>query len=192
MKKSIIAIVMACLLSTSVQAAIIDNGDYFKDDATGYTWMDLTTFVGFTYEDVEAQIQGTGFQIATLPLLQQLWESTYQYTFSYLHAVMGGSSGSSTLVSMFDNEIDDNFAGLAWSRYYAERISWYLESNYHAYNSEEYNIFESNIYGWGTWVVKTSFDNIGSNFNTVPEPNTLLLLGAGLIGLAALRRTRRS
>jgi len=115
MKKTIIVIFITCLLSSSVQAAIIDSGNYFKDEATGYTWMDLITFKSTSYNDVQSQIIGTGFQIATLSLLNELWSSTYQHSFSYLHDVIGGNTGSSMIVAMYDSERDDNLAGLAWT-----------------------------------------------------------------------------
>lgn len=198
MKKTLLTFFISILISTSAQAAIIDSGNFFIDDNTGYTWMDLSTYKSFSYNDVNNIIQDAEFQIATLSLLQELWESTYQYKFSYLHDVMGGTFGSSMLISMYDSEREDNLAGLAWTWNYNEKILWDLETNYHSYDSyydtnatEKYNVFKDKKYTWGTWVVKTSIDSIDPNFNTAPEPSTLLLFGAGLLGLAAFRRARQ-
>lgn len=192
MKKTIIAIFITCLLSTSVQAAIIDSGEYFKDEATGYTWMDLKTFKYTTYDEVQSQIFGTGFQIATLSMLNELWMSTYEHTFSYLHDIMGGSIGSSMIIGMYDSERDDNLAGLAWTWNYNEKILWTIETKYNSYDDPDYDVEKDREYSWGTWLVNTSIENDEPNINTVPEPNTLLLFGAGLIALSALMRSRRS
>lgn len=189
MKKSIIAFFLACLLSTSVQAAIIDDGIYFKDSITGYTWMDLTNFDLLNYNQVETDIQGSGFQIATLSLLEELWSSTYQYGFEYLYDVIGGVPNNNLIAGLFDNEIGDNTAGLAWTWDY---LDWSLESESTPYDDKDYNVFKDRDYaGFGYWVVSTSLDG-EPNVSPVPEPSTLLLFGAGLIGLAALRRARRS
>lgn len=192
MKKTIIAIFITCLLSTSIQAAIIDSGGYFVDEATGYTWMDLTTFRSISYNDVQSRIIGTGFQIATLSLLNELWSSTYQHTFTYLHDIMGGNSGSSMIIAMYDSERDDNLAGLAWTwKYNNDKVAWSIETDYTSYDDPDYDVEKDRAYSWGTWLVNTSIENDDTNINTVPEPNTLLLFGAGLIGLSALTRARR-
>ena len=190
MKKTLIAFFIASLISTSAQAAIVDSGDYFIDENTGYTWMDLTNFDLLTYNEVESQIQETDFQIATLSLLEELWSSTIEHTFDYLYSVIGGTPNKELIAGLFNNEIGDNTAGLAWTWNY---LDWTLESEINPYNSEEYNIFKDiNYEEFGYWVVNTSLIGAEPNVNTVPEPNTLVLFGVGLIGLVAFRRTRQS
>lgn len=200
MKKSIIAFFLACLLSTSVQAAIVDDGNYFKDTITGYTWMDLTTYDlnTYSYNQVQAEILGTEFQFATLSLLEDLWLSTYIEPFDYLYTVMGGVPNFPVIAGIFDNELENNTAGLAftwnnpisWNNPYA--VNWILESQSTAYDDPNYNIKKDRSYIFGFWLVDTNSNNGGATINPVPEPSTLLLSGAGLIGLAALRRARRS
>jgi hypothetical protein len=194
MKKTIFAICIACFLSNSVQAAIIDDAGYFKDDETGYTWMDLTNYDIYTYNynQVESEIQGTGFHVATLPQLEQLWTSTYQYTFEYLYSVMGGLPGYDLIAGIFNNELDNNTAGLAfsWDNYYG--VDWILESDSTPYDDPTYNIKKDRSYIFGFWLVDTTSYSNEIIINTAPEPSTLLLISTGLLGLTALGRTRRS
>lgn len=194
MRTSIIAIFLACLLSNSAQAAIIDDGNYFMDTITGYTWMDLTTYDlnMYSYNNIEAAISGTEFQIATISLLEDLWSSTYIETFDYLYDVMGGIPGFNQIGGIFDNERGDDTVGLAWATPSSLAIGdWRLESDNKPYDGGNYNIVKTRPYIFGFWLVNTSSDSTEPNVSPVPEPNTLLLFGTGLIGLAALRRTRR-
>lgn len=191
MKKSIITMFITYLLSTSVHAAIIDDGIYFKDDFTGYTWMDLTNFDLMTYRQVENEIKETNFKIATLSQLQQLWASAGN-DFGYLYGVMGGVTYgtpgdlSSIIGGLFDSERQDDKVNLAWS---TSRMIWTLETNNRPYEDSNYGLFkDTDLRYVGVWVVDASSANIIPQITTVPEPTTILFFGAGLVVLAYFAR----
>lgn len=191
MKKTIVTIFIFCLLSTSVCAAIIDDGIYFKDDLTGYTWMDLTNFDLLTYRQVENEIKETNFKIATLSQLQQLWASAGN-DFWYLYGAMGGvtygNPGDLTSIigGLFDSERQDDKVNLAWS---TSRMIWTLETNNRPYEDSKYGLFkDTDLRYVGVWVVDASSANITPPSTPVPEPTTILFFGAGLVGLAYFGR----
>lgn len=51
----------ALAASINVNAAIVDHGAYLSDTSTGLDWLDVTTSVGISYNDVKAQF-GVGGQ----------------------------------------------------------------------------------------------------------------------------------
>jgi hypothetical protein len=200
----------------------LEYDTYFYDTNTQYTWFDLAYFEGQSYNNVDAllksNLQYNGFQIATLDQIKQLLSSTHEangvesyYTksyYSYLWDTMGGTmvpgryGDYPILGGLFDFGLDE-MSNLGWLYDYSN-----LGPNY-AYNGlileykpgydEPYITKDRGYNNLGVWVVNTlTAENPfvdpepEPNVNPVPEPNTLLLFGAGLIGLAAFRRTRRS
>lgn len=185
MKTSLMALCLVLALLCPAQAALIDDGEYFFDDSTGYTWMDLTHFDFMTYNEVEVQLQDTEFSIATLGQLEELWSSTYAYDFDYLYDMIGGMPSGNQIAGLFDNELDNNTAGLAWR--WASSPIWWLESDFTPYDDPDYNVFKDRDYvGFGIWAVSTSVGVGASPRAVVPEPGTIFLLCLGIFGLAVL------
>lgn len=60
MKKILAIAATALTLSTSVSAALIDNGTYTTDDVTGLEWLDLTQTTSMSFDDVNTQLASGG------------------------------------------------------------------------------------------------------------------------------------
>lgn len=193
---------------------------YFYDTNTEYTWFDLSYFENRSYNYVDSLLksdpQYNGFQIATLAQIEELLSSTHvvkgtetYYTkayYPYLWDTMGGTTVSSIkgdypiLGGLFDFGFEE-MSNLGWLYNYSN-----LGPKY-AYNGLilEYEpgfqtpfIEKDRGYGYfGVWVVNTltaedPLDDQAQqpNGSPVPEPSTFLLFAAGLLGLAAFRKTR--
>ena len=54
-----------------VHADVVDMDDvngvgYFKDNSTGYVWMDVDNFLNMSLNEVKANLEGTDFHVAKL------------------------------------------------------------------------------------------------------------------------------
>ena len=115
MKRTLFYFFVACILSSSAHADIIDNGSFFLDTETNYTWVDLSVFKGKSYDYVDSLLINdptyTGFEIATRSILDELWSSTYTKSFNYLFDTMGGtlgSDGTQFIGGIFDNGLNND------------------------------------------------------------------------------------
>lgn len=191
MKNAIFTLFVFFLGSSQIFADIINPSfepeKYFYDTNTQYTWIDMSYFGGKSYDYVENLLATdpgySGFEIASLPQIQNLLSSYLgqKSTFSYLYDVVGGvtsSQGTRYIGGLFDIELNSDRSNLAWLYDYMGLV---LE--YKTY--ENPYILQNRAYGgFGVWVVNTS-DMNNAPTSLTPEPSTMLLIGAGLGGLAA-------
>jgi hypothetical protein len=181
-------IMLFIAFSTAVVSADIvdlpdENGKgYFKDTATGRTWMDVDTFLNMSYNEIAAEIATTDFHIANYDELLSLQSSiapTSATEFDSFAAIIGGSETGftryvneipvqETIISGWWDDSDQSFddpdkAGMSWI--YNWQLTWHNTPN--SYDKA------SSLSNTGAWVVTAA-----------PEPisSVLFLLGgAGLI-----------
>lgn len=158
----------------------------FDDAADKYWIWDMAMYENQTYQAQRAAIEqlsyyhSEGWRMATREDIDQL----LQYTAQELAQAFGPGSGGSDFNDLdyfVAGRIDEGVSG-RWH----ESVWVYGDETYDEY----YNVrWESEVdnaeYDWlGAWVV-------ADRSSVIPEPTTLILLSAGLIGLLALRRRSR-
>jgi hypothetical protein len=165
------------------KADIIDLPDdggkgYFLDESTGLVWQDVDNFLDMTCFEIEAQLAGTDWHFATLAELSPILDLVAGKTFSEWFSIMGGAEylGEDRINGFFYPGAPGTASGqrLTESRYadYGWEIVGWGASNWNSYHHEVVGAF------------------VVSN-NPIPEPSTIWLLGAGLIGLAEFKRKTR-
>lgn len=166
---------------------------YFYDTNTQYTWINLSYFSGKSYDYVEDVINSdpgySGFEIATLSQIQNLLSQyiNKKSTFSYLYEIMGGATSSQNtkyIGGLFDIELNSDRSNLAWLYDYMGLV---LE--YPTYDNP-YILQNRSYGGFGVWAVNTTTENNPGGHT--PEPSTIALISAGLMGIAAIRRKMRT
>jgi len=74
-------ITTALVLSTSVNAALIDNGLLTTDTESGLNWLDLTETNGMTFKEVSSQLsiggQFEGYRYASTAEVVDLWSRNF-------------------------------------------------------------------------------------------------------------------
>lgn len=188
--KTILILCVVCCASSLAAADIIDLEDqdgtgYFKDTATGRTWMDVDTFLNMSYEKVAAGIAATEFHIASYDELMTLQSSIAPATeaeFDSFAAIIGsydtgvtryvdGTPVSETIMSgWYDDSSqpynDPDKAGMAWI--YNWQRTWHT--------SPDNFLKDSRLTNTGAWVVTAA-----------PEPVSSVLFILGGAGLLSRR-----
>ncbi|HLF18689.1 MAG TPA: hypothetical protein VI749_07345 [Candidatus Omnitrophota bacterium] len=174
---------------SKAQAFIVDLSDangqgFFKDQATGFTWMDVDNFLGMSYTDIHTFLLGSDFHIATFVEIEQLkLAAPADPTLFDLHASIMGSSPTVNLIwGYYDEDGNPNDGG-----------SWNFKWGSNPFNQPT-DVWFTPI-GSGT---NQTFSNLGGwavNTNlprtpVIPEPHSLLLLGQGLLAFIAFNKKR--
>ena len=205
MKKNILILIVAitCLFVSNAHALIIDLPDvdglgYFKDTNTGYTWMDVDNFFHVPTKEMYAtQLFGTGFHLANLSELTELQGSIplNQTSFDYHFDVMGGQisrlpgglcwtnpDGTTGCTPPPPDAIVgfyDNGSGLSKAAWVEADDEWKFE---------EFYFHPSGLFGAVGPYIEGAFVVDSVRQPIVPEPSTMLLFGAGLLGAFIRKR----
>ena len=196
------AITSILFFSTSINAALIDNGGYTTDDVNNLDWLDLSYTSETSYSNAESYVNdvlGGGWQYATVPQMEQMWFQAFG------SIVMRPDTPLST--TAYSVEVD-NFISLFGNTQtvaatYTQSIGLY-EANghlritgvkspneatlndslwspdfYYEYDSLRNSVDE----GTGTYLVRTT---------VVPVPAAVWLFGSGLIGLIGVARRKKA
>jgi len=193
------------VLSTSVNAALINNGSYTTDDISGLDWLDLNLTTSMTYND--ALTANPEWRHATNAEVENLFGTLFpgyyntdtNLNFSssqngeayfnqdsdvnYFEDLFGptySESGFSFTSGLYLDE-DNNLRLAGTSRSIAE--GWTVV------NGTEYSVDANRFissdthYGFGSYMVRTTI---------VPVPAAIWLFGSGLIALVAFTRNRKT
>ena len=201
----ITSVVIALVLSASVNAALIDNGMYTTDSSTGLDWLDLTETHLRTYNDISSKF-GTGeefegWRYATRTEVAGFWnafggdENHYNGWSTENNGLFANVSslwGVPYCNINFCNEGEGTLQALTadfWSAsavyvvkaYDASHISNSAMMDYFSDSSGSFSVATNGVVGTSSALVRVS---------AVPIPATVWLFGSGLIGLIGLARRK--
>jgi hypothetical protein len=173
--------------SLNSMATVIDGpniGGYgtFQDENTGRIWLDMDSFFGMNTTDMVTAASAAGFTFATRTDVEQLLNSlplTGGEWLSY-KAIMGDAPARELIWGSYFETTSK--VGWAWA--YDFDNNWQIVDS--SYDSGNMNW--NSIPNLGTDFVDMNIWAYQSGSTPVPEPMTLLLLGAGLAGLAGIRK----
>ena len=158
-------------MSALVDLPDVDGIGYFKDNATGLTWMDVDNFLNMSTADVIDLVAESNFRLATFSDLQNM-QNQPNMVFSDFAAIIGYAqylSGKKIIWGFYVNEGDG-------SRVYASALS--EDSTQWSYLSYDY--IEGKSPFCGAFVVS-------STQSEVPLPSSVIFLFSGFISLYRYR-----
>ena len=199
------SVVAAMVLTTSVNAALIDNGNYTTDNSNNLEWLDLTFTDGLAYSSAlsaASSVEGGGWKYATKQQVNLMWSQVFPADWTPLN--------DGRLYSKDYREEVDHFSSLFGLTYEyptnTQSFGWFLDDNgnlkmagvlnvrgslensddrmFGADHTLDYNDrLETGDSRFGTYLVRTS---------VVPVPAALWLFSSGLIGLVGFARRKKA
>jgi len=202
--------IMAFILSTTVNAAIIDNDTYTTDTVSGLDWLDLTETTNMSYNDIATQLNVGG--------ALEGWRYATESEIIGFFDAFGGDNNYYDGWSTQNNGLFDKVS-LVWGDTYCNmsHVSCELGDGYSLflydgnYSSDIYAteglIFDRNGYTDQPdydWVVVSqsyisrdiAYTDHGSalvrEVSSVPVPAAIWMFSSGLIGLVGLARCKKA
>jgi len=191
---------IALVLSTNVNAALIDNGNYTTDDVNQLDWLDLSYTEGVSYTDatsVADTVEGGGWTYATDAQVTSMWGQIFSS--DWIPTASGNITSTAyteevdTFTEMFGVlENHPDYSGtLGWFRDDASILRLMGVVNYLDPDAPDemlgpdytanFNSVQGGVGNAGTYLVRTS---------VVPVPAAAWLFGSGLLGLIGVARRK--
>lgn len=207
-KKITQVIVLAAFLglSISAHATLIDNGSFTTDPDNGLDWLDLTQTKDMSYNYVSSRMgaggdfagwrYATGAEVASLwtaaggnPLYYNglstqndgLWGTLGPLWGDLFCGITGCAPGMGGGIAMLGEPVAGNYKTVALMENYSPAVDWFVnyDAPIHVMNHRR---------GMGAALVRGTQEQPAPEPQTVPEPPTVLLLSAGLLGLLGFKR----
>ena len=204
--KTTVLLASALVLSTNLNAAIIDNGVYTTDTVSGLDWLDLTEATNRSYNDISSQL-GLGGEF-------EGWRYASGNEVSGFLDAFGGDSDYYSGWSTQNNGLFDAVASLWGDTYCAFNGCSFGDGYSLAITSDVAKLdyhYEVRLYDYSTYLFSATNDdiNIGSFWqwdysrhysygsalvreaSVVPVPAAIWLFGSGLLGLIGLAKRKK-
>lgn len=205
--KSLKLAISVLILSTSVNAALVDNGSFTTDTSTNLDWLDLTETTGYSYNQMltnfsDINSQFYGFTYATREDLTTLWVNAgYTGNFNNFTSDLNDRAVITELFNLFgqtgsnccdrsDGMFDDgdSDANISFLYLIPELSPWEsrVSISFNSLSPDDINWSSAGANDMGSWVYRDA------NFlSQVPIPATAWLFGSGLICLIGLARRKK-
>lgn len=216
--KKMMAGLFAILLSHGAQATIIDHGTYLTDTVSGMDWLDVTSSVNMSVNQVNSQFGAgglfEGWRYASGDEFNQLVGnytgnpvSGYSSVSQEPDLIDGlviilGSTLDSFMLSQFGETWDEHYgysegAGTDYSFGYLSDLAgtWHyvamlVDQDMNS-NSADYSAAHGAVFNNNAYVDLGSFLVRNTQTVQIPEPSTITLLGLGLLAFAGSRNKHR-
>ncbi len=185
MKKLLLLCIIFLAFCTQANSAIVDwtvtlTGDAFKDETSELVWLDIDTYKGKSYNEVQTLLP-TGFSIATGDQMIALMTSINgmpNKTFDDLAPIIGQVVWANNYYMYgFFNDGDDPEISIYYWIGNSPSMSFFLLSDDKSGTTKD-----TKVGPMGAWVVQ--------DISSVPIPSSLLLLGFGLAGIGIFGRKK--
>jgi len=195
------------VLSASVNAALIDNGDYTTDTDTGLDWLDLTYTDGISYNEVNNHrdsYSGGGWSIASASQVVEMitnylgyspvqgWD-TSNYPLHYLQVELFGITRSlSGSVASYTSGYTSDISTYPGPGVQGDHLTIQFGTHSQLYPEQGSYLYDT----WGQPDTQ-GFDGIGTYLIrpaiiATPTPAAVWLFGSGLIGLVGFARRKKA
>ena len=189
--------ILCLIFSTNVSAMLIDTGTTTIDTDTGFEWLDLTTTVGLSYNDIDSELglggAFEGWRYATGTEIEGLFESA-------------GGTGPYDGWSSLNNGVVDALSIYWGTTEPDEQTSWFITGDTDLNGQYYFGVIGDSPNREGTETVdfmSTYFDLVSVDTRNdmtgsalvrttiVPLPPALWLFASGMVGLISISRATR-
>jgi hypothetical protein len=186
--RSIALTTSTLVLSTSINAALIDNGSYTTDSLSGYDWLDLTETTKISFGDLLLQLDTGG------ALYAEGWQLA---SWSDVTTLFDNAGGDGT----YNDGGADPLLGSAllplWGITQPPAYGWFATQDVTPGGNTTGGILDINGETWylpdAFSTPDTEYDFVGAALYrpmVVPIPAAVWLFGSGLIGLIGISRRK--